>query len=233
MLFATVAIMLTSCDKVINPSGNITQVDYGITGYSAIDISDAFKVNVTFMPIVQGVVIEADDNIQEFVDIKKLNDRLYIGIDRSKNFSGMATLNAYVSTSSDITGLYASGASTITLDDLLTGGTIQMEASGASQIIGEVAATKINANLSGASKFLLDGTAGSIDVTASGASDIGDFSMVIGDLDVTLSGASSASLTVNGTMDVVASGASTVYYKGAGSVNSENLSGGSQIIKVD
>ena len=88
IMMATFAIAFISCDKVITPSGNVTQESHAITGFTSIDISDAFTANVTFTPIMEGVIIEADDNIHQYIDIKKVGNRLYIGIERNYNISG-------------------------------------------------------------------------------------------------------------------------------------------------
>jgi len=48
-----------------------------------------------------------------------------------------------------------------------------------------------------------------------------------------LSGGSSIILSVQDELDVTASGASTVFYKGNGVIVNQELSGGSEIVKTD
>jgi hypothetical protein len=79
----------------------------------------------------------------------------------------------------------------------------------------------------------LTGETLSFEVTASGASDIGSFDFSTEYLNVNLSGASNVSLTVTDEMDVSASGSSIVRYKGDAVINSQNLTGGSQIIHMN
>jgi hypothetical protein len=57
--------------------------------------------------------------------------------------------------------------------------------------------------------------------------------MITGNANLQLSGASNASLTVNGTINLSASGASIFTYKGTAVVNQLDLSGASQIVKAD
>ncbi len=59
------------------------------------------------------------------------------------------------------------------------------------------------------------------------------YKMITQDISLQLSGASHASLTVNGNNDFIASGASILKYKGTGEINYLDLSGGSQILKMD
>ncbi|MCP4123014.1 MAG: DUF2807 domain-containing protein [Bacteroidetes bacterium] len=232
-LFAAIAFAFTSCDKVITPSGNVTQESHSFNGYDAIDISDAFNVTVTFAPIQPGIVIEADDNIHEYIDIKKIGDRLYIGVERNFNISGPATLKAYISTLDDISGLYASGASMITIADECSTDNLRMEASGASRMVGAIDVNTLSSNLSGASNFELTGEADDVSAVLSGASTLGGYDLTVQDLRIDMSGASNCRLTVDQTLNVNASGASSMLYKGEGVVTHENLSGGSSIIPVD
>jgi len=232
-LIAAIAFAFTSCDKVITPSGNVTQVSHSFNGYDAIDISDAFNATINFAPIQPGIVIEADDNIHEYIDIKKIGDRLYIGLERNYNISGPATLKAYISTLDDISGIYASGASMITMADECSTDNLRMEASGASRIIGAIDVNALSSNLSGASNFELTGEADDISAVLSGASTLGSYDLTVQDLEINMSGASNCRLTVDQTLDVTASGASSMLYRGDGIVTHENLSGGSTIIAVD
>ena len=146
---------------------------------------------------------------------------------------GPATLNALISTSDEITGLYASSASLMSLTDQLIVNNLRIEASGASRIVGSLDVNSLSADLSGASNFELDGSADDAAAKLSGASTLGGYDLVIQDLEIQLSGASNSRTTVDGTLDVNASGASSVLYKGDGVVTYQNLSGASQIVQVD
>ncbi|MCB0501337.1 MAG: DUF2807 domain-containing protein [Bacteroidetes bacterium] len=233
IFFVALLLGFTSCNKIIMPSGNITQENYSFTDYQAIDVSDAFDVSLTFSPTVDGVIIEADDNVHQYIDIKKIGNRLYLGVERNFNLQGPATLKAYISTNESINGLYASGASTLRIVDTLARTNVTMEASGASRIFGSVNIDDLSIKASGASNVNLDGTTKELSVTASGASQIGGFDLLNEDINIVLSGASTGSLSFEGNMDVEASGASTIYYKGNGTIQSQALSGASEIIPVD
>ena len=80
----------------------------------------------------------------------------------------------------------------------------------------------------------MQGSTESLSLDATGASTLSDFDMVVQDkANIRLSGASNANLTINGTIDISASGASNLRYKGTGSITDIDLSGASQVIKVD
>ncbi len=77
----------------------------------------------------------------------------------------------------------------------------------------------------------LEGTTNLFNAEASGASDIKAFGLTSQQLKADISGASSINITVDKTLDVIASGASGVNYKGNGKVISEDVSGASRINK--
>ena len=90
----------------------------------------------------------------------------------------------------------------------------------------------LNANLIGSSNLKLTGQAQKFTIDATGASNMEGYDFVTNNLEADLEGASNLNLTVNESMKVKASGASNVYYKGDAQITSQNLSGGSNIIKV-
>ncbi|MEZ5010110.1 MAG: head GIN domain-containing protein [Chitinophagales bacterium] len=233
IILAAIIMAFTSCDKIIMPSGKITQENYSITDYSEIDISDAFDVSLTFSPTSEGIIIEADDNVHEYIDIKKIGNRLYIGVERNFNLNGRGTLKAYISTNQPINELYASGASTLKIEDQLEGASVKMEVSGASRILGSVDIDQLSAKASGASNINLSGSTNNFITRASGASQIGGYELLNKDIDADFSGASTGFFNFEGTMNVVASGASTIYYKGDGTVDSQEITGASNIINAN
>ncbi|HSH19449.1 MAG TPA: DUF2807 domain-containing protein, partial [Draconibacterium sp.] len=65
------------------------------------------------------------------------------------------------------------------------------------------------------------------------ASEMTGFDFACNNLKANLSGGSNISLTINQKLDVTASGASNVYYKGSGVIEKQNLKDASKIVKVD
>ncbi|PLW94112.1 MAG: hypothetical protein C0591_13325 [Marinilabiliales bacterium] len=78
----------------------------------------------------------------------------------------------------------------------------------------------------------IDGVSDSFIIDANGASNMINYGFETYKLEAELGGASNLNLTVHDKMDVKASGASKVFYKGNGVVGSQNLSGDSKIVKV-
>jgi hypothetical protein len=227
-------IILNACDSVedVVPGSNVITQEYTFSGYENIETESAFTVYVEFSDTEESIVIQANENLFEYIEVTKESDNLKVGFRENINIKGSATLTAYITTKS-INGFLATGASRFFVEDEIVTEDATVFLSGASQFMGEIYVENLYAEMSGASSMKLTGESASLDVTASGASSIGDYEFSTEYLRVNFSGASFASLTVKDKMDVSASGASIIRYKGDGVINSQNLSGGSQIIDMN
>lgn len=233
-LLALAAITL-SCTKerlIVTPSGNVTTVVKNLSGFNKIDVSSIATVYVTIADTNQNVIVEADDNIQSYVEIKKNNGILEIDLRDNLNIKGDPTLNVYV-TAESINDLNADGASSIVILNQLIEPHVGIRLSGASRLIGFLMLDYLNAELSGASNLNIEGSTNQFDIHSSGASLMHGFGFETNVLDANLSGASNVSLQVSEELYVTASGASIVQYKGDGVIVNQQLSGGSKIIKVN
>ncbi len=227
-----VLFLITSCTKDrIDPSGNVTTETFSETGYDKLDVSHAFDVFVTFSDTEESIEVEADDNLQSFVSVEKNNNTLRIKMDKNLSIQGDATLNVFIKTA-NLEGIDLSGASTIFLENTLTNSKLDVNLSGASEFDGEVDVNDLVVDLSGASDMKILGSCGTFTLDASGASTFKDYSFVADELVADLSGASDAKITVNNSIRVDASGASTLRYKGDPDVEKE-LSGASSVLKMD
>ncbi len=222
-------VLLNSCDHdTIRASEEVTTLDYSIPKYSDLKVSDAFTIYVTFSDTEESVRIEANDNLQDKIIVKREGDALAIGLKKYTSVRGNATMNAYIVTK-DISTFDISGASRLTLENewLVTDGRIEL--SGASNFTGEVNSERLYLDMAGASHLDLFGNTASFNAKLSGSSGIRDYDLKVESLKIELTGASEAFLNVNETIDVTASGASFLNYKGNAKVNTINLSGASEI----
>ncbi|RLD21272.1 MAG: hypothetical protein DRI71_09255 [Bacteroidetes bacterium] len=234
MLFG-LSIILSSCDdnNDINPSSNITRQDRTIIDYSGIEISTAFTVDITFSSTEDKIEIEANENLHALIDVVKSGNNLVIKLKDNTNIHGNTTLKAHIITSNTLEEIFVSGASLLTLNNRLDATNLGISISGASNFNGLLSATSIILNADGASNIELAGSAEQLSINGAGASTIGSYQMNVYDVTCNLSGACQTSLTVIGSIDLTASEASIFMYKGGAQVTNLNLSGASQIIKVN
>jgi hypothetical protein len=225
-------ITFISCKKEVMPSDNVTKEYKTFTGYHSLEVSDAFHVNVYFSPSEEKLEIEANENLHKYIIVRKVSDKLVIGIDDCIEVGNNAILNVTIVTA-NISEFYISGACRVVLQDTLKSNYAGLELSGASSFSGVVETINLYSVLSGASRLSLTGNTDSFNIEASGASDIRDYNFSVKDLNIELSGASQAKLTVNGAINLEISGASALYYKGNAVVIRQSVSGASTIKKLD
>lgn len=232
---AGILILFNACESTLNrisPSDRISTQQHSFSDYDRIETESAFSVYVTFSDTEEKIEIEANDNLHQYIDVREESGSLKIRFRNNYQITGSATLNAYITTR-NVSGFHASGASRFIVNDEILSNNVAIFLSGASKFTGEIYADHLQADLSGASLLQLEGDSETSDIMASGASHIENYQFQTDHLNLSLSGASSAALTVNEKLDVMASGASVLRYKGTAVVNSQNISGGSQLIKMD
>lgn len=227
------SILFTSCNKDgITPSNNVTTVDKIITGYDQLSVSDQFIVYVTFSDTAESIKIEANTNLQQYITCEKQSDWLVIHLANDLNIDGSVVLNVYITTKR-IYFFEGYGTSKIHLQNELIDSNLFVRLFDASTFNGTVHVNKLFSYLSFSSNLNLEGNSESFDIEAIDASSITSFDFETSYFTANLEGASNIYSTVNNELDVTASGASNVYYKGNGVIVNQILSGGSQIIKMD
>ena len=227
--------LFISCDNFHDnaPSANVTTQERFVQDYTGIEITDAFLVDIEYSATEESIIIEANDNLHQFIEVEKVNGILRIKLRDMVNIRGNATFKAHIITKNYLDSFSASGASRMTLINPQEAADVNIRLSGASFLTGEIMADAITAYIDGASNASLSGIANTINVNADGASLVGSFEMIAGTAYLQMSGASNASLTINDEINLRASGASVLMYKGSASKNHIDLSGSSQIVKAD
>jgi hypothetical protein len=151
-------------------------------------------------------------------------------ISTSGNWFRNPKFRVYVSVK-NLEKIHASGASDVHIQGKLKFNTLKLVLDGASDFKGEVEVENLDIHQSGASDITISGKAVNTKIEASGASDIKGFDLVTDYLDVDVSGASDTKITVNKEMNVKASGASDVRYKGSAVIKQYDVSGASSLKK--
>ena len=226
--------LASSCYKeTIRVSGEVVRTEVHLSDYTGLRVASAFNVQVAFSDTEERIIVEANSDIQDRVIVKKEGNNLVVRLKRSTNIRGNATLNVYITTR-NIHFFDISGASAVTLDNtIILQRDGRIEVSGASNFTGEINAPGLEVDASGASDIDLFGDVSLLNAELSGASNLREYDLVTNQLDMRLSGASNAYLTVQEKIDIRASGASTLNYKGDAVIGNKDLSGASEVRKRD
>ena len=227
VLFLAV-ILLAGCGSIpISGSGNVVTQEEAITGFDTVEISYSFEVSIS-----QGdtfrVVIRADDNLVEYLQVVKLGHTLQIGLEPGHPDIRSATLQAEV-TMPELTGLDMSGSSHVTITGFKSAQALVVDASGSSHLQGDIEEDNVSFDLSGSPELILTVSAQNVMIEASGSSkvDLADFPVV--DANVEARGKSQVTVNVSGRLDVDASNSAKVYYLGSPTLGKMDTSGSSSI----
>ncbi len=211
----------------IEGSGTMVTTPFELRDFVAVDASGATEVHLR-----QGdqfaVAVTCDDNIVQYLDVKREGDRLAIGLEDGHSFRNVH-LDAEV-TMPRLERLDLSGACNGEFERF-EGDTISVDLSGASKARGELAVKRVQLDLSGASRATLSGNAAIVNADISGAShaDLGELAAEEGTVEA--SGASKAEVNIGRRLDVDVSGASDVGYRGSPALHVER-SGSSKVHKA-
>jgi hypothetical protein len=223
-----------STDDKIFPSSTITTDERIVENYDGIEVSSAFTVDIEFSDTEELIEIEANKNLQQFIIVEKSNGKLNIKLENNIHIhGGNMVLKAHIITKNPISSVSAKGASLITFVNTLQADIVYFKLTGASSIDGSIESNMLDAEVEGASSLILKGMTTRLNGRLTGASLLSNFDLITNDVDLHLSGASNSSITAKNNIDLVASGASVLRYKGNAIENNINLSGASQIINMD
>lgn len=230
------SLFFSSCSyiggKRIHGNGNVVTQDRTAGKFTSVDISGAIDVYLKQDSSQQAIKVETDENLQELVEIHEENGVLYISPRDNYNLDPSNAIKVFV-TAPHFRTLGVSGASNVYGENRLTSSeTLDIDLSGASEIKLDMKAPRINAEITGASSVVLTGETKDFNVEGSGASDIKCFDLRTENTTLDVSGAFSAEVNASVKLDVHASGASGIKYKGTPSVTSD-ISGASSVNKVN
>ena len=234
IFFALALFMLSSCryfgGERISGDGHIVTRQRNTDGFNSVDVSGGIKVHVR-QEANPSVKVEADENLMEYIDVYNEGNTLVIKEREGYNLNPSKDIVVYVA-APVFKDIEVSGACDIIGDNTISGNEeLSMQVSGAGDIIMQVALPKVHAEISGSGSINLKGQATDFSAHVSGSGDVKCFDLITDHTKLDLSGASEVEVTANKQLDIDASGASTVEYKGIAFVW-QNISGAGCVKKV-
>ncbi|RLD43369.1 MAG: hypothetical protein DRI89_04730, partial [Bacteroidetes bacterium] len=190
-------------------SGPVSKQERSVENFKAIKIGGAAEI-ILMQGKEQSVVVETNANIQDRVEVNVSNNTLAVKLNNIKKYD---VLKLYI-TAVKIERIQLSGAAELRAADTISGGNLQLVASGASDIEMLVDYNNIVTKASGASVVRLDGKSASHTIEVSGASEVKAKSLLTTTTIVKASGASSCFVNAKTNLTYQVSGASDVSYVG-------------------
>ncbi len=197
-----------------------------LAAFDAISVGDAITVIVHYGP--QKVEVEADPDLM--ANIKTTVENRVLHIENEGHNKQEKPRVKILIDAERLSAIDAYGGAKVEFKDELSSGDFRVGFSGASRGKLKLACRgNIDIDCSGASILSLYGKADNAVVDLSGASQLKADDFVLGDAVLNVSGAAEADINVNGHLNVEASGAGRVSYKGKPTDISRSLSGGASL----
>ena len=157
-------------NRGIKGSGNVVRQERTVPAFDRIEAGSAFKVFIK-QGSPQSLVIEIDDNVQEYVETTVSGGKLKIGFKSMSQINDVHTMAAHI-TVPNLTGIEAHGACNVTLETPFNvNGNTQIDLGGAAKLSGKQFASSgtLSVELGGASKMELAMSATAVKVDMGGA----------------------------------------------------------------
>jgi hypothetical protein len=185
-----------------------------------IDQSDSYSIEV-----------KASQENLKYLKVEKSGETLRFYFDKH-NWHKRGDI--YISiTMPELTELGLSGGSQGKIKMEIPGKSFESDLSGGSELHGNLKCTNTNLNLSGGSEVQLSGSGKDLKIEGSGGSEFKLKNFSVSDVDAELSGGSEVVVTMNGKLDVEASGGSEITFYGKAEYGHTSLSGGSEVTQGD
>jgi Putative auto-transporter adhesin, head GIN domain len=183
-------------------SGNLITQQRTVGTFSGIQVTGIGKVFIT-QDTVQGLHIEADDNIIDLVTTSVNNGLLTVAL-KSGSYSGI-TINVYASMKS--------------ISQLDCVGTVEFVNS------GQIQTDSIACRITGTGTITLNGTAGFESIEIIGAGNVHNFGLASSRCSALISGTGKIEVNVTQELDAVISGTGDISYSGNPTVIHQTVSG--------
>ncbi len=225
LLFLSIILMVLSSCHFTTGSGNII-TEKRVTGnFNGISVSSGFDVELKTGPVTE-IIVEADDNIMQYIETTVSADILKIGIENMHSLSD-AHLKVYI-TAPEITSIKASsGADVVSRDVLKNDGKLSFNASSAASIVTDLDAPEVAANTSSGASITLRGKTKNYHATASSGANLKTEDLLTENTVVTASSGGKANVHASVSLSATASSGANVNYRGAANVQKTVSSGGS------
>jgi hypothetical protein len=212
----TAVLGLSACQMTgVTGSGNIVTEARQVSGFVRVVVSGVGDA-VLVQGAEEGVVVEADDNLMQYVRTEVRDGTLYLD---TRAGGGPVSLRPtktirYTVTLKSLEGITVSGAGDVTADALETG-KLDIAVSGAGDVsIGSLKAEALAVAVSGAGNIEVSGEVGAQVIAISGAGDYLAGDLMSASAAVAISGAGDATVWATGTLDARVSGVGSVSYYG-------------------
>lgn len=234
LLFIVLPFFLDSCImdgwNSISGNGNVVEDTRDVEGFSGVHVSSGIDVLLSEGNRFE-VVVEADENLQEYIETELRGTMLVVGTDnvnirRARARRVHVTLprleELKISSAGD-----CQGQTPFSCDDL------RISISSAGDLNLKVEADRIDLDISSSGDAKISGKASMLDASLSSAGDLDAWDLEAGVVNVKVSSAGDARVFATEEISMDASSAGNIYYRGDPKVTHSRSSSAGDIVKRD
>lgn len=222
--------MQAFAQKPVKLSSDTTTKSFDYSGYTQLDVSSDFHVNVT-LGQEDAITVNANSNLMEYVHIYKEGNTLFLRLKKNTWFKGKMILDVTLSTNM-ITDYNASSDAIVILDTPLKADTVRISCKGDAVFKGAITANTLLVNAKSDAQIKITGSAKTMNANLKSDSEFKNRDFTVQDLTIILNGDSEAVVTVTNTLDASASGDSELRYAGNPSKVRQSARGDSDITAI-
>jgi Putative auto-transporter adhesin, head GIN domain len=216
--------ILSSCRHTTG-SGVIVTETRKVNDFNAVSVGGGFEVEIR-IGAVTSVVVEADDNIMEYISITSNNNTLKIGTEDLHNYSDVH-MKVLITTPA-LVSIKGSASAKVIVEDVLTGtNRLIFKASSGASIQAEIDAPMAESDASSGASVKISGKTRQYSAEASSGAEIKSFDLLSENTTVNASSGASAAVHASVTLNASASSGASITYQGGAKVTPNISSGGS------
>lgn len=214
----------------VRGDGNITTQDRHENHFSGVKSYGSFDVFVS-SGANYSIKVEADENLQQYIETRVEGDNLKIGTTRGVSLSPTKGLKVYI-TAPSFQELSTSGSGTIKGSGRLTADDrMELGIAGSGDIDADVKAKTVSLHISGSGSIALSGEANSLETSIAGDGDIHASRLQAEDATVHISGSGDVEVNVTKQLDIHIAGSGDVQYVGNPQI-SQHIAGSGDVRKL-
>lgn len=227
-----VAMILMACGTIniglnmVRGSGKIVQEDRAVSGFDKVSLQGSGDILLS-QGSEEGLTIEADDNLMEYITTEVRNGELVIAFKDNVSLQTTRDIRYHLKVK-DLSSISVSGSGDINADAFKTDA-LRVAVSGSGNVkIDNLDVNRLDIQSSGSGNYDLRGKAGAADVTISGSGKYLAGDLETGDTSITIGGSGEAMVWANTNLKVQISGSGDVSYYGTPSI-SQSISGSGDV----
>lgn len=219
-----------SWNNTITLSSNITTETIDITDFNALDVSEDFEVIVRMGEGPETIQIEANENLHELIDVRKVGSTLTISTKSysTNNEGANEQLKAYI-TVKELQKIKGSEDVVFILEDPIKTDDFRIELDEDSVLKGHLDVKHLVVYLDEDAEVDIDGTAEIMEIDTNEDSILKGYDFVVDDLKIKMNEGSEVKLTVHGAIDLRAKEDCTFSYKGNAEFTRKKLGEDSEV----